>query len=213
MTSQKGQVCKEGLVLVFRNEINFAISEKTPFLAVHLVKTTLPLGMRLQVGSIQAIMKHKMGQEKYLCKLRRTLPESLKSETEGPPEKMTSQIKVYVVIWEEILRQFTPISMSPTSPVSYFTSPDVLTAKFGHEVEGDASIRAWHRQSGQFLDRDSRLLDAGVGDGDTIIVFVGDRSDPKSVLPVVDMVMKVGGGKAMKVGGGKAMKGGGERGA
>ena len=38
-----------------RNEINLALNEKKPFLAIHLEDTELPPGLRLRMGDLQAI--------------------------------------------------------------------------------------------------------------------------------------------------------------
>ena len=41
-----------------QNEINYALDEKKPFLAVHLQETELKGGIRLQIGTKQAILKY-----------------------------------------------------------------------------------------------------------------------------------------------------------
>lgn len=50
------------------NEINYAIDEKKPFVAIHLQETTLRAGIKLQIGTKQAILKYKMTEEEYLYK-------------------------------------------------------------------------------------------------------------------------------------------------
>ena len=47
------------------NEINFALSEKKPFLAIHLEETELKRGLKLQIGTKQAILKYNMTEEEY----------------------------------------------------------------------------------------------------------------------------------------------------
>lgn len=47
------------------NEINFALDEKKPFLAIHLEETELRSGLRLRIGSKQAILKYNMSDEEY----------------------------------------------------------------------------------------------------------------------------------------------------
>jgi hypothetical protein len=61
-----------------RNEINFAINNRKPFLAVYLTETELPVGLQLRMGDIQAIMKHRMSLESYRRKLEKTLPGALR---------------------------------------------------------------------------------------------------------------------------------------
>ena len=58
-----------------RNEINFAINKKKPFLAVHLQETQLPVGLELRMGDIQAILKYRMTEENYNKKLSSTFSE------------------------------------------------------------------------------------------------------------------------------------------
>ena len=49
-------------------EINFAIEDGKALVAIHLEKTTLSGGMKLQISSVQAIMKYTMSQEEYVYK-------------------------------------------------------------------------------------------------------------------------------------------------
>lgn len=51
-----------------QNEINFAIGEKKPFIAIHLEETVLRAGIKLQIGTKQAILKYKMTEDEYLYK-------------------------------------------------------------------------------------------------------------------------------------------------
>ena len=49
-------------------EINFAIEDGKPLVAIHLEKTTLSGGMKLQISTIQAVLKYMMTQEEYVYK-------------------------------------------------------------------------------------------------------------------------------------------------
>ncbi len=51
-----------------QNEINFAIGDKKPFLAIHLEETVLQGGLKLQIATKQAILQYKMTEEEYLYK-------------------------------------------------------------------------------------------------------------------------------------------------
>lgn len=64
-----------------RNEINFALNNRKPFLAIHIVETELPAGLQLRMGDIQAILKHRMHDESYRKKLLKSLPEALRGPT------------------------------------------------------------------------------------------------------------------------------------
>ena len=47
------------------NEINFALDEDKPFLAIHLEETALKGGLKLRIGSTQAILRYHMTDEEY----------------------------------------------------------------------------------------------------------------------------------------------------
>lgn len=61
-----------------RNEINFALKRDIPFIAVYLSEVDLPLGLDLQIGSVQAIFKHKMCAESYQRKVAKAIQPTLK---------------------------------------------------------------------------------------------------------------------------------------
>jgi hypothetical protein len=61
------------------NEMHFALNHKSPkpFLAIHVEEVTIPDSVRLQIGRIQAILKHAMSEEHYSSQLIRWLPTDL----------------------------------------------------------------------------------------------------------------------------------------
>jgi transcriptional regulator with XRE-family HTH domain len=56
-----------------RNEIRLALRWKKPFFAIHLAPTELPLGLELQMGAVQAIMRWQMDEGSYARKLAKAL--------------------------------------------------------------------------------------------------------------------------------------------
>ena len=48
-----------------RNEINFALADNIPFIAIHLEETRLTAGLKLQIGAKQAIMKYRMDEASF----------------------------------------------------------------------------------------------------------------------------------------------------
>jgi len=60
-----------------RNEINLALNEKKPFLAIHLEETELPAGLRLRMGDLQAILKNKIPADRYFSKVVGTIDQLL----------------------------------------------------------------------------------------------------------------------------------------
>jgi hypothetical protein len=61
-----------------RNEINFAINRKKPFLAIHVEETVLPTGLELRMGDIQAVLKWRMPDDRYQRQMAKSLPDNLK---------------------------------------------------------------------------------------------------------------------------------------
>jgi hypothetical protein len=61
-----------------RNEINMALAKDKPFLAIYLEETELSAGMELQIGSLQAILKHRLDETRFRRRLEGALPTSLR---------------------------------------------------------------------------------------------------------------------------------------
>ena len=51
-----------------RNEINFALNEDIPLIAIYLEETKLKYGLKLGMGSIQGILKYSMSEDEYVFK-------------------------------------------------------------------------------------------------------------------------------------------------
>ncbi|MEJ2130524.1 MAG: TIR domain-containing protein, partial [Gammaproteobacteria bacterium] len=60
-------------------ELNFALDEHKPHLAVHLEATVLPAAVRMSIGGQQGVLKHALPNAEYLARL----PEALRSALEG----------------------------------------------------------------------------------------------------------------------------------
>ena len=78
-----------------KNEINFAIARKKPFIAIHLEPTVLPDDLELQIGTKQAILLYNMTHEEYVYKytnaferfgISRNVRARTASDTEGVQE-------------------------------------------------------------------------------------------------------------------------------
>lgn len=73
-----------------RNEINFALSKKLPFIAIYIKDTTLTPGLQLQMGSKQAILKYNMDDESFRRKVTYSFETVLKltaKATANPTKK------------------------------------------------------------------------------------------------------------------------------
>lgn len=60
-----------------RNEINLALNEDKPFLAVHIEESVLPPGLRLRIGDLQAILQYKVPDARYKKKVSNALDQLL----------------------------------------------------------------------------------------------------------------------------------------
>ena len=61
-----------------RNEINYALRRKKPFLAIHLEETVLVKGMGLQMEARQAIFRYELENSLYIRRLDANLPATLR---------------------------------------------------------------------------------------------------------------------------------------
>ena len=74
-----------------RNEINLALNENKPFLAIHLEESSLPPGLRLRMGDLQAILRYKLTRDRYLKKVNGTLDQLLSKEETAPTLQAPTQ--------------------------------------------------------------------------------------------------------------------------
>ena len=75
-----------------RNEINLALNENKPFLAVHIQESVLPPGLRLRMGDLQAIFQHKLPGNRYQKKICDTLNLLLNKDEQVQPPSNVSQV-------------------------------------------------------------------------------------------------------------------------
>jgi len=67
-----------------RKEIYTALNWGKPFLAVHLTLTSLPPGLELQMGDVQAVMRWQMDEDSYARKLGKALASYAEAGTRAP---------------------------------------------------------------------------------------------------------------------------------
>ena len=67
-----------------KNEISFAIDLEKDFIAIHLEETPLPPGLRLRMGDIQAIMRHRMPAGMFDSKMEKVLASSTLEKSHSP---------------------------------------------------------------------------------------------------------------------------------
>jgi len=76
-----------------RNEVNFALTNEIPTLAVHLKKTDLPRGLSLSLATRQAILKHTMADQEYREKLRIRIAAYLEQNVAPAPDLRSEVLK------------------------------------------------------------------------------------------------------------------------
>jgi len=83
-----------------RDEIYFALDQKRAFLAVYLLPTSLPTGLRLRIGALQAILKHELPETEYRRKLLAALPTEAREAAGPSPAATTSALRIELKVIE-----------------------------------------------------------------------------------------------------------------
>lgn len=95
-----------------RNEINFAINRRKPFIAIHVEQTKLPMGLELQLGPIQAINKYAISEDLYRRRIERALPATI---LQVQPELASDQTAADILKPANSTPRPTPIAVAPPS--------------------------------------------------------------------------------------------------
>ena len=88
-----------------RDEINYALNDNKPFLAIHLAETKLTGGLKLRVGTKQAILKYAMSDEEFLYKYTFAFehlglpvpPSILKYKSQYSPTRLSDMVSAAAV--------------------------------------------------------------------------------------------------------------------
>lgn len=134
-----------------RNEINFALGRQKPFLAIYLEDCSLPPGLELQMGTLQAIMKWRMIPDHYWRKIAKVLsPELLQtpradSASTVIEESLLSRLqKTRRPAPASTVGEAVPRVPSPAHDVfiSYYTRDKAIADALCATLE-DREIRCW----------------------------------------------------------------------
>ena len=99
------------------NEVNFALDEDKPFLAIHLKETELKGGLKLRTGSTQAILKYTMTEEEYAYKYTeaftrlglvaesKSIPETVKTDDTKEKSSGDEDLESMLDEYTELIRQ------------------------------------------------------------------------------------------------------------
>jgi len=103
-----------------RKELNFAIEEHIPVLAVHLVQTELPAGLKLTLSDRQAILKYEISTTEYQRKLQSSISSYLDQPTsENPTNASTVDQPAESKINEQVdLKAMRSIAVLPFANMS-----------------------------------------------------------------------------------------------
>ena len=107
-----------------RNEINFALAKKIPFIAIHLSPTTLTPGLQLQIGSKQAILRYQMDEDSFTRKYQYSFDTILRPEKKPAPP--VPDIKSQPV--QKIAEPSAPFEPKPATGTIVFKSDLVRRA-------------------------------------------------------------------------------------
>ena len=148
-------------------EINFAIEDGKALVAIHLEKTALSGGMKLQISSVQAIMKYTMSQEEYVYKYT----------TAFTRLGMHSKVKVQTAAPSQ------PYSAAPTAPAASFQvpPPDNSPGQFQREITrvGDFIVEHGHLHEYLGTEKNIKLPD--------IVQIVGSLGQGSKYVETVDL--------------------------
>ena len=111
-----------------RNEINFALGRKLPFIAIHIKATTLTPGLELQIGAKQAILKYNMNDDsfrrKYTYSFESVLKPGAKRVASPPPKPILKQKPVVAA----------EVGTAPVPPPARDATPPTQASK---DISGD----------------------------------------------------------------------------
>lgn len=113
------------------NEINFALDENKPFLAIHLEKTELKRGLKLRISSNQAILKYSMTEEEYEYKYIEAFTRFGLKQTKMMPMKTIETKKVEPISVEKE----ESVSVKGNSDPDERPADDVSTKKLDELVK------------------------------------------------------------------------------
>jgi len=162
-----------------RNEINFALDNNIPFLAVHLEEVLLSVGLKLRMGSIQAIMKWQISATDYSRKMLNALPGQC---LEKPEHILTHDIAINSITKSHIPENFVFIR----GGTYLMGSPENEADRNDNETQHQVRVSDFHMakypvtvaQFETFISKANYRTDADQAGGS--IIWNGKKYDKKS---------------------------------
>lgn len=106
-----------------RNEINFALAKKLPFIAIHLQETELTPGLQLQMGSKQAILKYNMEHESFKRKYNYSFETVLRAPRSRNTPPLQAAVEAPASVYKPTLAiEPSPLSLQKDNPTESITA-------------------------------------------------------------------------------------------
>ena len=121
------------------DEIYYALSEKKPFIAIHLEKTTLSGGVKMRIGAKQAIYRYNMSEEEYYFRFVEAFENFGLTRHTGEDESPASSASSCDDQQEEVTAPAEPVSyadLSGAQPGSH-----ILFGSYEQDNDLFASVR------------------------------------------------------------------------
>lgn len=122
-----------------QQETSFSHTKGVKILAIHLEPVELPLGLELNLGDQQAILRYQMDEEQYNAKLRSALSHLLHQTAK--PEQPTSELKQVTVL--NVQFRTMPAGDEPVDPESYLEAISECRSRIVervHELGGHLAV-------------------------------------------------------------------------
>ena len=136
-----------------RNEINFALSKNLPLIAIYIKETILTPGLKLQMGTKQAILEYNMDEESFRRKYRYSFETVLKPTARHTPystEEPVPAVEPSAITQERHAALTNPVKKDITNECEWIGSK--LIKYLGNEKEITIPSRATVLYSNAFKD-------------------------------------------------------------
>ncbi len=129
-----------------RKEVNFAVDEGIPIVAIHVEAVELPSGLKLTLSDRQAILKYEISKDEYQHKLQTRISSYLELEIVQPVQKQAKKTVPALAVVGGVLvlavgffvynqQDVQPITDAPTDQTKEETTPEQPTSNESEQVD------------------------------------------------------------------------------